>query len=214
MILPEALEDANPSIRISRQTMIDAVATQFPDPKNVKSILSDLPVAKATNSFTRVLNGRLELAPGASGTPRRTDKFHFRFWPISTEHVDIINSIFLDNLLHCKSVVNGSTGPFKRTLEAYMSMPARAFKVTGTGEYGTRDSRLACLRKLSTVLEMLGSETVPIWFATYEPSREPLAQSFDDVWLEMTKKILGDGDESISESVMPPFWEAYYTLGT
>merc|ERR1712000_316403 len=40
MILPEALEDTDPRIQKSRQMMMDAVATQFPDPESVKSILS------------------------------------------------------------------------------------------------------------------------------------------------------------------------------
>jgi len=213
MILPEALEDTDPRIQKSRQMMMDAVATQFPDPESVKSILSDLPVAKATNSYTRVVNGRLELAPGASGTPQSTDKFCFRFWPISTKHVDIINSIFLDNLLQCRSVVFGSTAPFKRTLEAYMSMPAHGFKLIGIGEHRSRVSRLACLKKLSTVLEMLGSNAVPVWPTEGQEIREPFIQSFDDIWVEMMKKMLGSGDECFSESEMPPFWQAYDSLG-
>jgi hypothetical protein len=59
--------------------MLDAVATQFPDAENVKSILSDLPVAKATNSYTRVVDGRLELAPGALGIRNLLINFAFGF---------------------------------------------------------------------------------------------------------------------------------------
>jgi len=212
--LPEALEDMNPTIQRSRQIMLNAAATQFPNPENVRSILSDLPVAKATNSYTRVVNGRLELEPGESGTPRSNNKFCFRFWPISTKHVDTINSVFLDNLLRCKSVVFGSKPPFKRTLEAYMTTSAHGFKKVGIGEHGARVSRLACLEKLSAVLKMLGSESVPVWFDKDEEERELFVQSFDDVWLEMVKKLFEDGDESFSESETTPFWQAYYTLGT
>jgi hypothetical protein len=61
---------------------------------------------------------------------------------------------------------------------------------------------------------MLGSKTVSVWFDKDEESSEPFIQSFDDVWLEMMKKILGGGDESFLESEMNPFWQAYYTLGT
>ncbi|KIX97796.1 uncharacterized protein Z520_06574 [Fonsecaea multimorphosa CBS 102226] len=212
-ILPEALEDADPSIRKSREIMLDAVATQFPDPEKVKSILSDLPVAKATNSYTRVVDGRLELAPGASGTSQSSDKFCFRFWPISTKHVDTINSIFLDNLLRCKSVVFASAAPFKRTLEAYMSTSAYGFKTVGTGEHGARNSRLVCLEKLSSVLKLLGSKTVPVWFTKDQESRGPFIQSFDDVWLEMMKRILRDGEEFSSESEKSPFLQTYHVLG-
>lgn len=211
-ILPEPLEDMNPKKQQSRQVSLNAGVTQFPNPEKVKSILSDLPVAKATNSYTRVVNGRLELAPGESGTPRSNDKFCFSFWPISTNHVDTINAIFLDNLLLCKSVVFGSTAPFKRTLEAYMTTSPDVFKKVGIGEHGARVSRLACLEKLSAVLKMLGSTSVPVW--SDEEGSESFVWSFNDVWLEMMKKLFEVDDESFSERETTPFWQAYYTLGT
>lgn len=212
--LPEALEDMNPKIRKARKIWQEGAAAQFPDPGSVKSILSDLPVAKATNSYTRVVNGRLELAPGASETRRSDDRFCFRFWPISAQHVDTINSVFLDNLLQCKSVVYGSTPPFKRTLEAYMTTSAHGFKKVGIGEHGARISRRACLEKLSTVLRMLGSESVPVWSSKEAEQSKPYTQSFDDMWLETTKAFIDDdGDEFISTSETTSFWQAYHTLG-
>ncbi|KAE8557503.1 hypothetical protein EYB25_002210 [Talaromyces marneffei] len=212
-LLPEPLDDMSPEIQKRRQWMHDGAAAQFPNPENIKSILSDLPVAKASNSYTRVVNGRQELVPGASGTPRSNDRFCFRFWPISTKHVDTINSIFLDNLLQCRSIVFGSNTPFKRTLEAYMTVSTRDFKKVGCGERGARISRVACLKMLSAVLRMLGSDSIPIWFDKDEDESKPFVQSFDDVWLEMMKKLLGDGDESFSESKNATFWQAYYALG-
>lgn len=82
LVLPEALEDAGRKIRDVREMYLEVAAAQFPNPENVKSILADLPVAKAMNSYVRVTNGRLELAPGETGKPRNNDKFSFRFWPI------------------------------------------------------------------------------------------------------------------------------------
>jgi hypothetical protein len=99
-------------------------------------------------------------------------------------------------------------------MEAYMTTSAYGFKTVGAGEHGGRVSRFACLEKLSAVLKMLGSKTVPVWFDKDEERREPFVQSFDDVWREVMKKILEDGDESFSESDMTPFWQVYYTLGT
>ncbi|KAK5046206.1 hypothetical protein LTR84_008663 [Exophiala bonariae] len=212
-ILPEQLEDMDPKKKISRQIALNAVAVQFPQPEKVKSILSDLPVAKATNSYTRVVNGRVELAPGESGQPRSNDKFCFRFWPISTKHVDTINSVFLDNLLRSKSIVFGSTHPLKRTLESYMTTAADGFKTVGTGEHGARVGRLACIEKLSAVLKMLGSKTTAVWFDKDEERGEPFTQSFDDVWLSMMTKCFENSDKSISEPEKIPFWQAYYTLG-
>ncbi|QKX53840.1 uncharacterized protein TRUGW13939_00920 [Talaromyces rugulosus] len=211
-LLPEPLEDSDPKSRKIRQKMHNVAAAQFPNPENIKSILSDLPVAKAKNSYTRVVNGKLELAPGASRSPRHNDKFCFQFWPISTNHVDTINSIFLDNLLQCKSVVFSSKATFKRTLEVYMTASARDFKKVGIAERGARIDRLTCLKMLSTVLKILGSKSVPIWFDKDEEAIKPFVQSFDDVWLEMMKKLFEDGDEPL-ESETAPFWQAYYSLG-
>jgi hypothetical protein len=136
--------------------MQKAAAIQFPNPESVKSILADLPVMKVKNSYTRVINGRLGLMASESGIPPAQDNFCFRFWPISTKHVDTINSIFLDNLLRCRSVVFSSNASFKRTLESYMTSSAYGFKKVGVGEYRAQSSRLACLEKLSVVLKMLG----------------------------------------------------------
>lgn len=211
--LPEPLEDMKPEIQKIRQRMYNASAVQFPNPENIKSILSDLPVAKANNSYTSIVNGRAELALGASGTRRLNDRFCFRFWPIPTKHVDMINSIFLDNVFLCRSIVFGSNAPFKRTLETYMTTSTCGFKKVGVGERGGRISRVACLKMLSAVLRMLGSERVPFWFDRDEKESKPFVQSFDDVWLEMMKKLLGDGDMPFSLSKYPTFWQAYYALG-
>ncbi|KAK3938582.1 hypothetical protein QBC46DRAFT_410024 [Diplogelasinospora grovesii] len=147
-VLPEALKDANHKIRDAREMYLEVAATQFPNPENVKSILADLPAAKAMNSYTRVTNGRLEVAPGETGKARSSDKFCFRFWPIKRRHVDIVNSIFLDNILHCKSIVFHSAPSFTRTLETYMTTGSYGFKKVGVGESRARISRQTGLKKL------------------------------------------------------------------
>jgi hypothetical protein len=94
-----------------------------------------------------------------------------------------------------------------------MTASACDFKQVGFGEHGARISRDACLKMLSAVLRMLGSESIPIWFDRYEEESKPFVQSFDDVWLELMKKFLEDGDVSFSESQYATFWQAYFALG-
>jgi hypothetical protein len=48
---PEALEDKDSKVEKARQRMLYAASAQFPEPENVKSILEDLPVAKAVGSY-------------------------------------------------------------------------------------------------------------------------------------------------------------------
>ncbi|KAH6880829.1 hypothetical protein B0T10DRAFT_495276 [Thelonectria olida] len=212
-VLPEALGDANHKIREAREMFLEGAAVQFPNPENVKSILADLPVAKAMNSYSRVVDGQLELAPGETGKARHSDKFCFRFWPIKRKHVDIINSIFLDNILHCKSIVFRSAPSFTRTLEAYMTTDLHGFKKAGVGERGARISRRVCFEKLSTVLKALGSDNIPVWHDDEEANQSSYLQSIDDVWLEMVKKLFGRSVEFASKFGASHFWETYSMLG-
>jgi hypothetical protein len=192
--------------------MLSAASAQFPEPENVRSILEDLPVAKAMNSYSRVVNGRLEPAPGETGTPGSRDRFNFRFWPISTKHVNIINSIFLDNLLRCNSIVFSSRIPFRQTLEAYMTTQAHGFKKIDVGEYGAKTTRLACLQKLAIVLKKLGVENVPILFDETGKGSKPSTHSLDDDWLEVFKRMFEGTEESFDGSETL-FWQTYRLLG-
>jgi len=76
--------------------------------------------------------------------------------------VDIINSVFLDNLLYYKSAVFGSNIPFRRMLEVYITNRADGFKKVSVGEHGARVSPFACIEKLTIVLKILGSENIPV----------------------------------------------------
>ncbi|XMA15256.1 hypothetical protein WAI453_008047 [Rhynchosporium graminicola] len=210
--LPNALEDSNSTVQRSRQLIHDMAAAQFPDPLMIKSVLADLPVAKAENSYTNVVDGKSELAPGESGLPMVQHKFFFRFWPISTRHVNTINFIILDNILHCKSIVYSTHLPFKRTLQAYLTTSAHGLKKVGIGEHGAHTSRHACLKKLSIVLRKLGAENVAIWIDEEGEASQPYVQSLDDTWLEVMKKLFEDQPELLQQKATS-FWQAYSLLG-
>lgn len=210
--LPNALEDGISTIQRTRQLMHDMAAAQFPDPQMVKSILANLPVTKAGNSYTRVVDGKPEHASGKPGLPMARDKFCFRFWPISTQYVNTINFVFLDNILHCKSIVYGTHLPFERTLEAYLTTSAHGLKKVGIGEHGAHTSRRDCLKKLSVVLRKLGGENVPIWVDEEGEASQPCVQSLDDMWLEVIKKLFEHQPE-LPQPEATLFWQAYSVLG-
>jgi hypothetical protein len=87
-VLPEALKDANYKIREAGKCTWRGQQYNFLA-ENVKSILADLPVAKAMNSYIRVVNGKLELVPEKTGKARHSDKFCFRFWPIKRKYIKL-----------------------------------------------------------------------------------------------------------------------------
>ncbi|KAH6669779.1 hypothetical protein B0J14DRAFT_671381 [Halenospora varia] len=184
--LPEALEDKDSKIKKARQQILYTAVV--------------------------VVNNRLKLAPGESGTPQFRDRFTFRFWPISTNHMNIINSIFLDNLLHCNSIVFGSKTPFRQTLEAYINTQAHGLKKIGVGEYGAKTTRLACLEKLTIVLKKLGVKNVLIFCDEIGEGNKPFIRSLDEEWLEVFRRMFEGAEESFASS-KAPFWQTYHSLG-
>jgi hypothetical protein len=78
-ILPEAQEDTDPGVRDHRATLRKAAASQFPNPGTTNSILADLPVSKATNSYTTVMHDRLRFAQVPRARPASKTNFCFAF---------------------------------------------------------------------------------------------------------------------------------------
>jgi hypothetical protein len=92
-VLPVPEEDADPDIKEYRaafhSVVLDMVYT-----REVKSLLADLPIVKARNNYSDIVNGRLQLNSGEDGKRRKDHKFCFKYFAIGTEHVQTINGIF------------------------------------------------------------------------------------------------------------------------
>ena len=168
-LLPVPEEDADEEMRIWRKNAFEQVAAQHNDPADVHSILEDLPISKARNTYTKIVDGKLMLLEGEDGSHRAVDKFCFRFFPISTEHMDRINFILLENADHVSTIVYQSQQSVSRTLKKYLTAPCElntsaCFKVITDS---TDDQRLAFLKKLEKVVRHLGYDAV----ATYQIGR-------------------------------------------
>ncbi|KAJ4329060.1 hypothetical protein N0V84_000411 [Fusarium piperis] len=100
----------------------------------VKSMLHDIPVKKATNNYSEIIDGVLTLKPGRSKGLRKDDRFCFKFFPLETSHVRKINGIFLDNCYACSSIVFGSQDAFLETLDWWLTEPCTTGKIV-MGEY-------------------------------------------------------------------------------
>ena len=126
-------------------------------------MLEDLPITKARNSYTRLVDGRVELLEGEDGSTRSNYKFYFRFFPISTEHVNKANCVMLEESYTISTIVFKSQLGARKTLEYYLSMPCEKthnLKVVGAG---ADDPRLACLKKLEQAAKQLGSDTTAVY---------------------------------------------------
>jgi hypothetical protein len=179
-IFPVAEEDANAHVKEHRDHFRRMALDMVYD-KEVKPLLADLPIEKARNNYTEVLNGCVQLIHGQDGTHKRDHKFCFPLFPIETEHVNVINGILLDNSYTCSNVIYKSVKAFSQTLEWYLTAPCTIRKIVTGDEAGLR---LAGLQKLAADSQALGSEKNPVW----REEDTPIYQVYDKFRLEKLEK--------------------------
>ena len=161
-VLPVPEEDADEEIRLWRQNCLEQIAAQHSSPMDVRSLFEDLPVSKARNTYTRIVNGRVELLDGEDGSHRSLDKFCFRFFSLSTRYVDLMNFVMLENA-HCTSTIVFNTHKIlMATLKRYLTTSCETtnggcFK-TIVGEDG--EQRLDFLKKLEILAGGPGNKLV------------------------------------------------------
>jgi hypothetical protein len=161
MLLPAPEEDSNENIKQWRRTLYQLNAGQHAAPWKTDSILADLPVSKARNSYSTVTDHGIQLIVGEDGSARSNHRFCFRFFPTSSEHTHKINGIFLENASKCLNIAYASLSALQRSLEYYLTVPnGEGFKVM---EGGSDDPRLICLKKLERVMKDLGSKKTLVY---------------------------------------------------
>lgn len=156
LVLPVPEEDADPDAKAQRD-LIRAQTLGAHYNWDVKSLLSDLPISKARNNYSKIVDGRAWFNQGEDGTGRKDHKFCFQYFQIDTKHIHTINSILLQNAHVCSRVVFGTQDSLSRTLEAHLTSP-RNNMIGDDAEL-----RLEFLMKLARVSKFLGSEKEPIW---------------------------------------------------
>jgi hypothetical protein len=166
-LLPSAVDDANPAIKDTKQHMWSALVGNVFG-RDTTSILSNLPIEKAENSYSQIVDGALRLLPGEDGTASAKHTFLFKFFSIDTEHVNKINGIMFQNASTCTSLVFGRQKSFKETLEWYLAAdPQELGKRVTTSP---TDPKRSCLEKLAKVLKHLGSTCQPRWEVINRPT--------------------------------------------
>ena len=184
-VLPIPEEDAHEDVRTWREGMFEQIASQHGDPRSVRSMLEDLPIRKARNSYTKIVDGKVVLLEGEDGSLRMNHKFCFRFFPISTNHIDRMNFIMLENAQCVSTIVFKSQPAATRTLKEYLATPCElngnpCFKIV---ESSPEDQRLKFLRKLEKVVRGLGSNVR----CTYQTSK----QSYQDPQVLAGQMLMG-----------------------
>ena len=140
------------------------------------SILQDLPIKKAENSYSHCVNGRQFLRKVESESHSVDNTFSFRFFPISSKHTNRINFIMLENAAMISTIVFNNHSVLRRTLREYLCTPSEVeglpcFKVFE----GPQDApRLVFLKKLVRLLEILDRKAGETGNLHIGPDQEPL----------------------------------------
>lgn len=224
MILPVPEEDANLQIREEREIWYNSAVTMVFGP-DVKSELADLPITKARNNYTQIVNGQLQ--PLDINAPRtKNDRFLFNFFKVGTTHVNKINACFLENAQ--SSIVFASQQAFSSTLEWYMADESKVWK-TIVGTATDKSLRIARLERLAALLKSLGSNALPFWEDHSETLEEDekiiytglgpnttLQSEFQKLlWSDIENADLdSEASQESPSSSQEPFMELYVSLGS
>lgn len=150
-LLPSNIPEDDSDILAIRQSF------QVAHPNVGKSILEDLPIAKAMNNYTRIVDGKLERLP--TKIRPENHKFRFQFFPISTAHAQKINTIMLEEAIETAAVVYKNPQALRRALDAYFEDPGFKHLINLPPEHYELGRRFVDMR-------VPGAETVAKWSDT------------------------------------------------
>ncbi|KAK1749425.1 hypothetical protein QBC47DRAFT_333691 [Echria macrotheca] len=218
-LLPLPEEDAHTEIKAQRERFRKQAASRHADPG---SSLEDLLVTKAQNSYSQIVDGRAEFAPGEDGSKRRHHKFLFTFFPIDSIHVNKINSFFFENIKLDSTIVYRSKKAFTKTLEWYITLPVEGrfnVKFIPKSQF---NERLRPLQRLHALLQDLGvTDQELVWKELAAPEEYKdrdyrLEKTFQALYTRnevLSRTFLegnGPGSENTNKS---PFIQLYMSLG-
>jgi hypothetical protein len=175
------------------------------NPATANSILEDLPVHKARNSYPQVLAEGIQLLPNENGSRRSYRQFTFPFFKISTIHVHKINSIMLENAHLTSSIAFSSETSLTVSLRYYFELPADSgYKIVWRQD--NTDVRLAYLQKLKTIARSSGCNINIIHKQALGP--EDIQGMTQEIFTQLQKDLLSHLPEQPTE-----FMQLYNKLG-
>jgi Protein of unknown function (DUF4238) len=169
-------EELKSQFSIFQEETVARICSLYQDPLRARSCLADLPVGRPQTNYDRFDRGRATLAD-REPCFRKEDNFTFKFFVLTTKHVQLINSLFLEEAYKTRAVVFKTKSAFLRAVEAYLRLDLTGFKlierqghyrgtVISMGPSGLKisrgspiDERGGFLKLLETVSHNHGSST-------------------------------------------------------
>ena len=137
LLLPSAGQEEG---KDTRQILLDMTKSMHLNPNAAGSWLEDLPITKARNNHSRVVNGKTE--PVRTRMSKDKHIFYFPFFALEHEHVQKINMICLEQAFHTVAIVYKSPENLRAALDSYLTDKTPGFKVV----YRASPKDSSCLR--------------------------------------------------------------------
>lgn len=158
-LLPNPVEDAIPGMRQKRELRRMAEMMQHSEYDMTGSFLEHLPVTKARASYIRMINGMPMLAEGEDGSRRADHRFEFPFFSVSSDYVQKINAVMLNESHTVSTIAFASPRGARRALEYYLTSGceekgAYPLKIVSAPE----DPKLCHLKVLEQAAKLFGSD--------------------------------------------------------
>jgi hypothetical protein len=138
-----------------------------PSPERAVSMLQDLPVRRCTNSYSTVRHNKAVFNPGYQG-PSQSDQYTFESFELESMHVNLINSLFLEEAMTVTSVTYKGRAAIARAIRGYLEDTRPGFKVV----HGDNSARRRYLGVLETALRTLGGTASTTFDSVPLPSVE------------------------------------------
>ncbi|RBR26055.1 uncharacterized protein FIESC28_01083 [Fusarium coffeatum] len=152
--LPEPLDDGDPDNKAFRRQRREIMINSLYGP-GTESIMEDLPVHIAFNSYSKVIDGRRIPLPGWDGRLNKNDCFTFPIFQISTEYTHKMNGLLLDNAFHGSTIIFNRQDVFLDLVEWYLTEPCEVGKNL-TGE--NRETKRKYIEQLTIFMAAQGRE--------------------------------------------------------
>ncbi|CAG9978247.1 unnamed protein product [Clonostachys byssicola] len=207
LALPNRREDMDPEVRKWRQETYDAAYGE-PFGPGLKSLLHDLPIEKATNSYSQIVGDYVVQLPEHDGKFRPNDKFVFQYYPISPRHVQTLNNLFLENADRSDTLAFKNQTTFLKILEAYISGPCESFKIAGGPD---KEIRLQYLQGLEALAKNMGSQKTLLYREMTIPWGID-SKRFMEKQLAYRELIGPTGEINRQNSPGPEFFDIYEKL--
>jgi len=152
--LPEPLDDGDPDNKVfrreRRKLFVDSLYGS-----GTESIMEDLPVHIAFNSYSKVMDGKRIPLPEWDGKYRKKDCFTFPIFHISTDYIRKMNGLLLDHAFHGLTIIFNRQDVFLDLVEWYLTEPCEVGKNL-IGE--NRETKRRYIEQLITFMAAQGRE--------------------------------------------------------